>query len=163
MVSKRPPERRAIPASQLIEEAIAVALPDAALRGIRISVSGVPDGPTVLCDPVQIGQVLTNLMRNAADAMAERPNRRLKVSVRDNGQGSAEFTLSDSGEGLSDAQMSVLFQPFSTIKSDGMGLGLSICRTIVDNHGGKIWADRGDEGGALFAFTLPLAEGHHVE
>jgi two-component system, LuxR family, sensor kinase FixL len=111
----------------------------------------------VLADRVQIQQVLVNLMRNAIEAMQQSPSRALALSAfaRD---GQVVISLADSGPGLPPAVAGRLFEPFVTSKENGMGMGLSICRSIIAQHGGQIWADPNPAGGTIFRFTLPAAE-----
>ncbi len=112
--------------------------------------------PSVLVDRVQIQQVLVNLMRNALDAMKDRPQRRLvlKAAAADS---KVKITIEDNGAGLPDQVARNLFKPFVSSKRGGMGVGLSICHTIVTAHGGRIWADS-TSGGTAFHFTLPIAQ-----
>lgn len=111
--------------------------------------------PQVDVDRVQIQQVLLNLMRNAFEAMENAPTKRVNVCARRDGD-MVEVQVADTGPGLSGEVAARLFQPFVTTKADGMGVGLSICRKIVEGHGGKMWAGRAKGGGAKFCFTLPV-------
>jgi two-component system sensor kinase FixL len=111
----------------------------------------------VLADRVQVQQVLINLMRNAIEAMAGSPRRELVVVSRPGPGDLVEISVSDTGPGLEEKVRARLFQPFFTTKASGMGVGLSICRTIIDAHGGTIRADANPEGGAVFIFTLRRA------
>jgi two-component system sensor kinase FixL len=102
--------------------------------------------------------VLINLIRNAMDAMQELPDQRLRIeSARGEGD-LAEVTISDSGPGLSESEMGQMFQPFITTKDRGMGLGLTISQSIINAHGGRLWATRNAGAGISFHFQLPLAE-----
>jgi two-component system CheB/CheR fusion protein len=111
----------------------------------------------VLVDGVQMEQVFVNLFRNAVDAMDKSAVRRLTVSTR-RPDGVIQVEIADTGVGLSGSESSELFLPFTTAKSEGLGVGLSISRAIVEDHYGKMWAVSNSEGGATFAFNLPLAE-----
>ena len=139
---------------QVIAEASQLALVDARERGIRSFFAVDPAATPVLVDRVQIQQVLVNLMRNAIEAMAECPVRDLKVATRLRPDGLIEVTVEDTGPGIADGIREQLFTAFNSTKADGMGLGLSICRTIIEAHGGRIWMERPDRGGARFHFTL---------
>jgi two-component system, LuxR family, sensor kinase FixL len=112
-------------------------------------------GPAVI-DKVQIQQVLINLMRNASEAMRHSAHREILVSAQA-AKGMVEVAVADTGPGLPKEVADRLFQPFVSTKPDGMGVGLSICRAIVESHGGRIWADMRPEGGTVFRFTLPAA------
>jgi two-component system sensor kinase FixL len=107
-------------------------------------------------DRVQIQQVVLNLMRNAVESMSGRDQRELIVSAQKTGE-FATISVSDTGPGLSTTSADNLFAPFNSTKENGLGLGLSISRTIVEAHGGKIWAEPNAFGGASFNFTVPLA------
>jgi two-component system sensor kinase FixL len=95
-------------------------------------------------------------MRNAIEAMAQSPRRELRVAARADGSW-VQITVADSGPGLPDEVKKQLFKPFVSTKPEGMGVGLSICRTIVVEHGGRVWTDTAPDGGTVFHFTLPVA------
>jgi C4-dicarboxylate-specific signal transduction histidine kinase len=125
-------------------------------RGVTAGFDLAAGLPRVQADRVQVVQVLVNLATNACDAMDATPldDRRLVLSaVRDDGH--VHVSLSDTGRGVSPEDLNRLFDPFVTTKDDGMGLGLAVCRTIVDAHGGRIWASNNEGRGATFHFTLP--------
>lgn len=108
----------------------------------------------VLADRIQIQQLIVNLVRNAIDAVAKFPNREIKISTRPDADGRLLTTVEDSGPGVDTAVMGRVFQPLASTKPAGMGLGLSICRAIVENHGGRIWVESSPLGGAAFSFVL---------
>jgi two-component system sensor kinase FixL len=110
-----------------------------------------------MVDKIQIQQVLLNLIRNAVEAMAGSPRRELDLRTEPHGNGFVVVRVSDTGPGISEALAARVFDPFMTTKKGGMGVGLSICRTIVEAHGGRIWVEPRAGGGASFAFTIPLA------
>ena len=140
---------------KLIEEASALALVGAKEKGVRVQFAFDPDAPFVLADRIQVQQVLLNLMRNALESMQDTPRRELTVNTRALvAEGLAEVSVADTGPGIAPEVAEQLFQPFVTTKANGMGVGLSICRTIVDAHGGKIWAEPGPGTGTDFRFTL---------
>ena len=143
---------------KLIEEAGALAMMGARDSGVRLEFSLDPSVGPVLADKVQIQQVVLNLMRNAVEAMSESPIRILVVAARPRENDWVEVEVSDSGPGLAQEALERLFQPFMTTKETGMGVGLSICRTIVEAHGGEIDARNRPEGGAIFRFTLRKGE-----
>ncbi len=112
-------------------------------------------GPdVVMADRIQIQQLVVNLVRNAIDAVSKFPNREIKISTRVDADGRLMTTVEDSGPGVDIAVMGRVFQPLASTKPTGMGLGLSICRAIVENHGGRIWVESSPLGGAAFCFVL---------
>jgi PAS domain S-box-containing protein len=127
--------------------------------GVAFSVESSPEFPPVLADRTQVQQVLMNLVLNALEAMEcdEISARCMEIRVRTNGD-LAEVAVSDSGCGLSPDQLEHIFEPFHTTKAEGLGLGLSICRSIIQWHGGRIWAARNADRGLTFTFTLPIAK-----
>jgi two-component system sensor kinase FixL len=156
-VSRGESERQIESVVKLIEEANALALVGAKELGVRVRLQFHPDADLVLADRVQIQQVLLNLIRNAVDAMADSPTRELVIAARPVDDDMVEVSVADSGSGIAPEIAEQLFQPFITTKRQGMGVGLSISRTIVDAHGGKIWAEPNGAGGTIFRFTLPAA------
>ncbi len=145
---------------RLMEEASALALVGSREQGVRVDLRFERNVGQVVVDKVQVQQVALNLIRNAIDAMDGRPLRRLTISVTTDpdDRHSARISVADTGSGVDPEVLARLFQPFVSTKLKGMGVGLSICRTIVEAHGGRIWADSNGDGGATFCFTLPLAE-----
>jgi len=109
----------------------------------------------VLIDKVQIQQVVVNLMRNAIEAMEVSDRRELTVSTELAEDGVITISVADSGPGIAPELADRLFQPFVTTKAQGMGVGLSICRSIVEAHSGRLWVEANPEGGTIFRFTVP--------
>jgi two-component system sensor kinase FixL len=140
--------------SKLIEEASALALVGAKELGIRVRFHFDRRFDLVLADKVQIQQVLLNLVRNAIDAMSESSRKELSVSTVPTGDGMIEVEVADTGPGISDDVAAQLFHPFFTTKPHGMGVGLSICKTIIEAHGGRIGTRPNPGGGTIFYFTL---------
>jgi two-component system sensor kinase FixL len=146
----------------LIDDAAKLALIGARERGVEARFQFDPTVHSVLVDKVQTQQVLINLMRNAIEAMAEAPQRILTVSTAPEEGGFARVTVGDTGPGVAPEIAEDLFRAFNSTKAGGMGLGLSICRTIVEANGGRIWLDSGPEG-ARFHFTLARADTETME
>ena len=153
-VARGDTEREIVGLTKLIEEAAALALAGASLRGIRVEMNLDPAVSRVLVDRVQIQQVLLNLIRNAIEAMEGCERRELVLSTAAVGDEEVELAVADTGPGLSDEIAGRLFEPFNSTKTHGLGVGLSICRTIVEAHEGRLWAESGPKGGTVFRFTL---------
>ena len=150
-------EQRTESLSKLITEANALALVGSRELGVETQIHLDADPDEVFVDRIQIQQVLVNLIRNAIEAMLDSPVRLLTISTK-SGAGLITISIDDTGSGISDTLAPQLFQPFITSKQTGMGIGLSICRTIVEANGGRIWFEPNPEGGTIFRFTLPVAE-----
>jgi len=131
---------------------------EAISRRMKIDVALEDDLPRTLGDPVQLQQVLLNLLMNAMDAMTATapPQRVLTVGTRSVGDGTLEARISDHGRGVAEGDQSRLFQPFFTTKDRGLGLGLAICSKIVKAHGGKLRIDNNEGAGATASLTLPV-------
>jgi len=153
-VARGETERRVESIKKLIEEGSALALVGAKQQGVRVTFRLDPSCDLVLADKVQIQQVILNLIRNALEAMELSDRRELTISTAPEGREMIEIGVSDTGSGISEDVALQLFQPFVTTKRHGMGVGLSISRTIVEAHGGKIRAEGNPDGGTVFRFTL---------
>jgi two-component system sensor kinase FixL len=153
-VARGESERRVESVKKLVEEASALALVGAKDQGVRVRFVFDPAVDLVLADKVQIQQVLLNLMRNAIEAMEASAKRELVVATAAAEDDTVTISVADTGPGIATEMTSQLFQPFVTTKRHGMGVGLSISRTIIDAHGGRIWADGNPGGGTIFRFTL---------
>ena len=136
--------------SQVIEEAIALTRSSVRDTGLTIDMQIDPAGIQVEIDKVQVQQVLFNLLRNAIEAMQNGPRRELVVATNRVQEGMVQISVADTGPGLPDEVRKRLFQPFVTTKASGMGVGLSVCRAIVESHGGRMWADDNPSGGTVF-------------
>ncbi|RWM40292.1 MAG: PAS domain S-box protein [Mesorhizobium sp.] len=148
-------ERQVENIAKLVEEASALALVGAKDRGVHVTFDFDPRVDLVLADKVQVQQVLVNLIRNAIEAMDESSERNLTVRTKPADDMMVVVQVDDTGSGISEEMAEKLFQPFATTKQRGMGVGLSICRTIVEAHGGQIEAEPRPGGGTTFRFTLP--------
>jgi two-component system sensor kinase FixL len=146
--------------SKLIEEASALALIGEKDRQVDVRLALDPAADAVFADRVQVQQVLLNLIRNGIDAMHDGASRRRALLITSDvtEEGWSRVSVADTGPGIAPEVLERLFQPFMTTKPQGMGVGLSISRSIVEAHGGRIWAEANPGGGALFRFTLPPAD-----
>jgi len=156
-VARGESEKRVESLSKLTEEAGALGLSGAREQGVRLRFNLDQHNDLVLVDRVQIQQVLVNLFRNALEAMAHSPLRELVVSNAPVADEMIEITVSDTGSGFQGDVEHNLFQTFFTTKETGMGVGWSISRSIIEAHGGRMWAETNPSGGAIFRFTLPAA------
>jgi two-component system sensor kinase FixL len=150
-------EKNVVDLPALIDEASKLALIGAREKGVKVSFDLDARATPVLVDKVQTQQVLINLMRNAIEAMANAQLRELTVSSRSAANAMVQITVADTGPGVPPGIANNLFSAFNTSKSEGMGLGLSICRTIVEANDGRIWMEPRPGGGTLFHFTIPHA------
>jgi two-component system sensor kinase FixL len=153
-VSKGDAERRVENLPKLIEEASALALVGVRQQRVQVRFAMDRSMDLVLVDKIQIQQVLLNLIRNAVEAMEASAVRTLSISTSSADNGMVEVRVDDSGPGVSPEIAGRLFLPFVTTKPQGMGVGLSICRTIIEAHGGRLWVESSPSGGASFRFTL---------
>ena len=150
--------RQPEPLRSLLAEGAALAFIGTDSRGIDMDVQVDRQVDRVLANRVQLQQVIINLVRNAVDAMQDSPARILRLSAAPADDGKVEVVVADSGPGLDPAMSRTLFTPFTTTKANGMGVGLSISQTIVEGHGGRIWATPSQWGGTAFHFTLDRAD-----
>jgi two-component system sensor kinase FixL len=150
-------EKHVVPVSPLVQEAAELAALGSRYRSMDIRMSNRMQNGHVLVDKVQIQQVLLNLLRNAADAVAEQDEQSIGLVLERAGN-DVWISVVDNGPGLTEEVANRLFQPFVSTKRNGMGLGLSICKSIVDTHGGRLWAEANPTGGTIFRVALPLLE-----
>ena len=144
----------------LVGEVAALVRIDAATRQVKLDIDVPADLPHVRGDRVQIQQVLLNLLLNGMDALhgTRLEDRRVDVTARLDGAQLIEIAVGDAGQGIPADTLPRIFDPFFTTKPDGMGIGLAVSRTIVEAHSGRLWAENRNGGGAVFRFTLPIAE-----
>ncbi len=162
-VARGEAERRFESLPKLIEEASALALVGAKEFGVRVRYQMDPAADLIMVDKVQIQQVVLNLIRNAIDSMEDAQRRELVVATDMVGSDLAQVSIADTGCGVSPEVADRLFQPFITTKPQGMGVGLSISRTIIEAHGGRLWVEDNPGGGAIFRFTLRAANRDEVD
>lgn len=152
-----PPELKAVPPALIVAETLALARADAAYNGVSLRLEQGQELPAVLADPVQIEQILLNLIHNGVDAIAGAgcAYREIVLRVRRDPPDGVVFEVEDSGPGVVPDMVERLYSPFATTKPAGMGLGLPICRSITEAHGGRLWLDETFTGGARFRLRLP--------
>jgi signal transduction histidine kinase len=150
--------REALQINDAVTEVLKLMSIDAARRKVKLKFEPAERLPPVNGDRVKLQQVILNLILNAIEATAELADERRQVVVRSaaDGNGTISISVADTGGGIPPDKIAKLFEPFFTTKPEGMGMGLSIARTIVEAHQGRIWAENNPHGGATFSFTLPI-------
>ena len=153
-------ETRPLDVRALVGDVAALVRVDAATRQVKLDVDVPGDLPQVRGDRVHLQQVLLNLILNGMDALdgASLEDRRVSVTARLEARTIVEIAVGDAGPGIPADTLAQIFDPFFTTKPNGMGMGLAISRTIIEAHGGRLWAENQDGGGAAFRFTLPIAD-----
>jgi C4-dicarboxylate-specific signal transduction histidine kinase len=161
LVKKVPPHKNAVDANEAILQVVTLTRGEVLKNDISLLTQLSRELPLVSADRVQLQQVLLNLIINAIEAMSEigEGGRNMVVGSRKYDSHSVLVTVRDSGHGLDMKRSDQIFNPFFTTKPDGMGMGLSICRSIIEDHGGRLWAASNSPQGAAFHFTLPLYQG----
>ena len=155
-IKKDDSERRLEPVNAVVEEAAALALIGARDRDIELIFSLDDALPPVLMDRIEVQQVVLNILRNAIEAFEKTSARKIYISTQAAGSRDVQVNIRDNGPGLAPSIADDPFRPFQTTKADGMGIGLAISRTIIDAHGGRLWAESPPGGGAVFRFSLPV-------
>lgn len=155
-VKKSEPKRKQVSMVNVVEDAVGFAEMEAVKKRVHIETRMEPDLPLVEIDPILIEQVLLNLLKNAIEAMEDARERTVVLAVTRRDE-MIECAVVDRGHGIDPRLKEKLFEPFYSTKSEGMGMGLNICRTIIEFHQGRLWAEDNPEGGTVFRFTLPLA------
>jgi two-component system sensor kinase FixL len=158
-VKNREVKREPVDCGRLLEDLRTLAETDARLHNVNLHIEAEEDLPAVHADPIQLQQVVLNLVRNAIDAVADCPEARREVRLHAGRapEGEIEITVADRGSGLAPQAAEHLFNPFFTTKASGTGLGLAISRSIVRAHGGRLWHTPNRDFGAKFHFTLPAS------
>ena len=159
LIRKTPPQRQALDLNAVVDEMVGFTRGEATRYRAVVSVQLASDLPAVLADRVELQQVLLNLIVNGLEAMAvmEEGARRLSISSACVGE-NVRITVSDSGPGFACERAEEVFTAFYTTKATGLGMGLSICRTIIEAHGGRLWAEANAPCGARVVFALPSHE-----
>jgi signal transduction histidine kinase len=159
LIKRRNLEMQSLPLDEVVHDVISMVRPDALARHVALDCVMPPGLPPVKGDRVHLSQVLLNLIINGMDAIqASRANtKRVVIEAQPHAHGQVEVTVSDSGPGVPQEIIGKVFDPFFTTKSGGMGMGLPISRTIIEAHGGRLWAERGTGSGLTFRFTLQQA------
>jgi signal transduction histidine kinase len=160
MVQRHELEPKLIDVERAIIECIGMVKLDCELRGIHIGFAPVAGLPMAVADEVHVQQVLLNLLRNAAEAVdAAGPGGagQISVAMRQTERDEVLVEVADRGTGIAESELEQVFESFYSTKSTGLGVGLAICRRLIEAHGGKLWASRREGGGAVFSFTLPTA------
>ena len=159
LIRNAPPQKENLEINQAVLEVIALTRSEAFKNGVSVRTQFAEDLPPIQADRVQLQQVVLNLIVNAIEAMAAvgEGGRELLISTGRDASDGVHVTLRDSGPGLDPKNVERLFEAFYTTKPTGMGMGLAICRSIIEAHGGRMWAGANEPRGAVFQFTLPLA------
>jgi signal transduction histidine kinase len=163
LIKKAPSRKEVVDLNASILEVTALTHGEAVKTGVTVGTQLAGESPRIQCDRVQLQQVMLNLIVNAIQSMSddEDGNRELHISTVNFGPEGVRVAVRDTGPGLRPESMLRLFEPFYTTKPDGMGMGLSICRSIIEAHGGRLWATRCEPRGALFQFTIPADLSRH--
>jgi C4-dicarboxylate-specific signal transduction histidine kinase len=157
LVRKAPPQKDLVHINDAIDDVIALAHAEAAKGRITCRTQLSSSLPVILCDRVQLQQVILNLILNAVEALtrSEKEDREIVISTSSDAK-AVYVAVSDNGPGLDEENRERIFGAFYTTKPSGLGMGLSICRSIIQAHGGRLWARNATTGGAIFEFTLPV-------
>src|ERR1700723_3490590 len=158
LIKKAPPRKEVVDLNAAILEVTALTRSEAVKTGVAVGTLLADELPRIQCDRVQLQQVMLNLIVNAIQSMSgvEDGNRELQISTVSIEPDGVCVAVRDTGHGLRPESLPRLFEPFYTTKPDGMGMGLSICRSIIEAHGGRLWATRCEPRGALLQFTIPV-------
>jgi C4-dicarboxylate-specific signal transduction histidine kinase len=164
LISKEAPERAHVQLNEVVEEVAALVLGQASRNDVAVKMELAPDLPSVLGDRIQLQQVLLNLMMNGIEAMTGVSDRPRQLIIRSRLEDAAHVCISieDSGAGVKAENIGRLFEPFFTTRSQGIGMGLPISRSIIEAHGGRLWAESTENQGTVFQFTLPGGGGPAV-
>src|SRR3954471_7383817 len=155
---KTPFELKSLDLNELVRETVELLTAVTIARKVKLVSVTNSDALPIIGDPIQLQQVILNLVVNGIDAMKDTPSENRIISIRTSRlENFAQLTVSDRGSGIPEEKLKEVFQPFFTSKAEGMGMGLSIARTISEAHHGMIWANNRDHGGASFRIKLPIS------
>jgi signal transduction histidine kinase len=158
-MAKAPHELRPLDINEAIREVMALTHSEASRRGVIVQVELAADAPSVVGDNIQLQQVMINLIMNAIEAMDITAEGRRELLIKSQKiPGGVRIEVRDSGEGFNPAHVERLFEPFFTTKPEGMGMGLSVARSIIETHGGRLWVSSATPKGTVFEFTLPSSD-----
>jgi C4-dicarboxylate-specific signal transduction histidine kinase len=165
LVGKREPRRTTLDVKALLNDAVSMIEKEATRNNVTVVPELAARLPRIQADDVEIEQVALNLMRNAIEAMGDDglAERTLTIATSRPDEGTIEVAIKDTGRGLSPKLSGTVFDSFFTTKEEGLGIGLSLSRRIVEAHGGRLWAESDGQSGATFRFTLPVAGEKHAE
>lgn len=163
MTRKTPPTRQRLSLKTLVRKSLVMLEPELHHAGVKLREHYDDNLPEIMADAIQVQQIVVNLVRNAIEAMSDTPrsNRQLLIETRTLAHDMVVLRVSDTGPGLAADQRQAVFEPFTTTKSSGMGMGLTICRSIAELHSGRLISEAGDLGGATFALSLPVLADTH--
>lgn len=158
LLKRSPVQYQEMDFNDIVQDVLSLVRRDAVSRDIRINIQLEPKLPIIRGDRIQLQQVMLNLLLNAFDALSPMPRKEREVSIRTETRGAEIVTgVTDNGKGIPENQIENVFKPFYTTKPDGLGMGLSITRSIINRHGGRIWAKNNNGTGAKFEFSIPYA------
>ena len=159
MLAKREPTAEVIDLKQLLGDTMRLLQNDLLLKDVtgRIELEDTPPRARIMGDPIQVQQIVLNLILNGADAVAEQADQERSVTVlSQHDESHVTVSVRDSGHGIAESHLATLFEPFETSKPSGLGMGLTVCRTLVEAHGGHIWVAETSSTGTTVCFTLPI-------
>jgi len=156
-IQNRTPEYTTEDIATVVDEIMEIALIGTGHLGVAVRCTYANDLPSVRADRIRVQHVLLNLLRNAVEAMTGSVRRELGVDIRLRAPTEVQVSISDTGSGITPEVAKHLFEPFVTSKAGGIGIGLALCRSIIEAHGGRLWAEEAPAAGTIFRFTLPVA------
>ena len=154
-------EKTLVDINKLVSSVLALVVIDLQKHEIELQTQLDDQIPQVLGNQVQLQQVILNLVMNAIEAMSSMETRVLRIKTELSQSGTVHLSIADTGTGVKPSDVARVFQPMFTTKARGMGMGLSICQSIIENHDGRIWVSPGANGGSIFQFELPIIANKH--